>query len=164
MVNARKGGQPVNGGTAMYESMLNFPSSLFGEFERLRRELDDVFGAVGLPTGIRSVAPGSVPAINVGRTAKSVEVYAFVPGMDPARLDVTIERGVLRIAGERPSGIPEDDEKVHVYARERGTGSFMRAVALPDDIDPGHVNATYRDGVLQVSIARRESEQPKRIT
>ena len=148
----------------MYESMLNFPSGLFGEFERLRRELDDVFGAVGLPSSIRSVAPGSVPAVNVGRTSKSVEVYAFVPGMDSSRLDVTIERGVLRIAGERPSGIPEDDEKVTVYARERGTGSFMRAVSLPDDIDPTHVNATYRDGVLQVSIARRESAQPKRIT
>ena len=148
----------------MYESMLNFPSGLFGEFERLRRELDDVFGAVGLPSSIRSVAPGSVPAVNVGRTPKSVEVYVFAPGMDPSKLDVTIERGVLRIAGERASGIPAGDGKVTVYARERGTGSFMRAVSLPDDVDPAHVNATYRDGVLQVSIARRESAQPKRIT
>jgi HSP20 family protein len=40
----------------------------------------------------------------------------------------------------------------------------MRAVSLPDDIDPGQVRATYREGVLQVSIARSESAQPKRIT
>lgn len=147
----------------MYESMLNFPSGLFGEFERLRRELDDVFGVSGLPSSIRSVAPGAVPAINVGRTPGSVEVYAFAPGLDASKIDVTIERGVLRIAGERPSGIPEND-KVHVYSRERGTGTFMRAVSLPDDIDPGQVRASYRDGVLNVSIARHEAAQPKRIS
>ena len=42
-------------------------------------------------------------------------------------------------------------------------GSFARAVSLPDDVDPGKVNASYRDGVLQISIARREAAQPKRI-
>jgi HSP20 family protein len=148
----------------MYESMLNFPSGLFGEFERLRRELDDVFGVSGLPSSIRSVAPGAVPAINVGRTPNSVEVYVFAPGMDPSKIDVTLDRGVLRISGERLSAIPEDSDKVHVYSRERGTGSFMRAVSLPDDIDAGQVRASYRDGVLTVSIARHESAQPKRIT
>jgi HSP20 family protein len=147
----------------MYESMLNFPSSLFGEFERLRRELDDVFGAPGLPSSIRSVAPGTLPAINVGRTPTSVEVYAFAPGLDPSQIDVTLDRGVLRISGERRSAIPEDRSKINVYSRERSTGRFTRAVSLPDDVDPAHVNASYRDGVLQVSIARRESAQPKRI-
>ena len=148
----------------MYESLLNFPNGLFGEFERLRRELDDAFGASGLPSSIRSVAAGSVPAINIGRTPTSVEVYAFAPGIDPAKVDVTIDRGVLRISGERVSDLPADRERLNVYSRERGVGRFSRAVALPDDVDPAHVKATYRDGVLQVSIARREAAQPKRIT
>ena len=68
-----------------------------------------------------------------------------------------------RSAGERASGIPANDPKIHVYSHERGTGSFTRAISLPDDADPARVNASYRDGVLQVSIARRESAQPKRI-
>lgn len=148
----------------MYESILNQPYSLFGPFERLRRELDEVFGVSGLPNSIRSVAPGSFPAINVGRTANSVEIYAFAPGLDAAKIDVTLDRGVLRISGERLSGVPSDDPKVQVYARERGAGSFTRAIALPEDVDPAHVNASYRDGVLQVSVARRESALPKRIT
>jgi len=148
----------------MYESILNQPSSLFGQFERLRRELDDVFGVSGLPTSIRSVAPGTVPAVNVGRTPTSVEIYAFAPGLDASKIDVTLDRGVLRISGERASGIPAEDPKVNVYTRERGTGSFTRAISLPDDVDPTHVNASYHDGVLQVSVARRESAQPKRIT
>lgn len=146
----------------MYESILTQPNSLFGQFERLRRELDDVFGVSGLPTSIRSVAPGTVPAVNVGRTPKSVEIYVFAPGLDASKIEVTLDRGVLRIAGERAPAIPRDD--VHVYARERGTGNFSRAISLPDDIDSGQVSAAYRDGVLQISVARRESEQPKRIT
>lgn len=148
----------------MYESILTHPNHLFGQFERLRRELDDVFGVSGLPTSIRSVAPGTLPAVNVGRTPTSVEIYAFAPGLDASKIEVTLDRGVLRIAGERASGIPTDDPKVQVYTRERGSGSFTRAISLPDDVDPGHVHASYRDGVLQVSIARRESAQPKRIT
>jgi HSP20 family protein len=148
----------------MYESILNQPDSLFGQFERLRRELDDVFGVSGLPGSIRSVAPGTVPAVNVGRTPTSVEIYAFAPGLDASKIEVTLDRGVLRISGERASGIPTDDSRVHVYARERGAGSFTRAISLPDDVDSGQVNASYCDGVLQVSVARRESAQPKRIT
>ena len=148
----------------MYASLLNHPDSLFGQFERLRHELDHVFGVSGLPSSIRSVSPGTLPTINVGRTPTSVEVYVFAPGLDASKIDLSLDRGVLRIAGERASGIAEDDPKVHVYARERGTGSFVRAIALPDDVDPAQVNASYRDGVLQISIARRESAQPKRIT
>jgi HSP20 family protein len=148
----------------MYASLLNQPNSLFGQFERLRRELDDVFGVSGLPSSIRSVTPGTLPAINVGRTPTSVEVYAFAPGLDASRIEVTLDRGVLRIAGERVSGIPANDPKLQVYTRERGAGSFTRAIALPEDVDPAQVSASYKDGVLQVSIARRESAQPQRIT
>ena len=52
---------------------------------------------------------------------------------------------------------------MNVYARERGSGHFARAIALPEDLDPENLKASYRDGVLQVSIARREAAQPKRI-
>jgi HSP20 family protein len=149
----------------MYESLLNYPSSLFGEFDRLRRELDDVFGVSGLPSSIRSVAAGSLPAINIGRTATSLEVYAFAPGLDASKVDVTLDRGVLRISGERASALPDGERgKANVYARERTAGRFTRAIALPDDVDPGQVKAAYKDGVLQISIARRETAQPKRIT
>ncbi len=148
----------------MFASLLNHPSSLFGQFERLRREMDDVFGVSALPSSIRSVTPGTLPAINIGRTPTSVEVYAFAPGLDASKIDVSLDRGVLRIAGERTSGIPADDPTLQVYTRERGAGSFVRTVALPDDVDPAQVNASYRDGVLQISIARRASAQPRRIT
>lgn len=146
----------------MYPSLLSHPNRLFGPFERLRRELDEAFGT--LPGSIRSVAAGSLPQINVGRTPNSLEVYAFAPGLDAAKIEVTVDRGVLHISGERASDIPESQgRRLNVYTRERSIGRFDRAVALPEDADPDHVSAQYRDGVLQVSIARREAAQPKRI-
>ncbi|WKB53143.1 Hsp20/alpha crystallin family protein [Eleftheria terrae] len=148
----------------MYESMLSFPAALFGEFDRLRREMEDVVASPGLPASIRSVAPGSFPAINIGRTPSSVEIYAFAPGIDASSIDLTLDRGVLTMSGERRSPLPEEgQQRPTVYSRERVYGSFRRAVTLPDDIDPTQVQATYRDGVLRVSIARREAAQPKRI-
>ena len=53
----------------MFNSLLTHPNSLFGQFDRLHRELDEILGASGLPTSIRSVATGTLPQINVGRTS-----------------------------------------------------------------------------------------------
>lgn len=148
----------------MFTSLLSHPNSLFGQFDRLQRELEDTFfGLSSLPSSIRSVASGTQPQLNVGRTPQSIEVYAFVPGLDASRIEVTLDRGVLRLAGERVAST-SNTEPQRVYARERATGRFDRTVSLPDDIDPDHVKASYRDGVLQVSIARREAAQPKRIS
>ncbi|MET0334191.1 MAG: Hsp20/alpha crystallin family protein [Rhizobacter sp.] len=112
------------------------------------------------PSATRSVAP----ALNIGRTPKSVEVQTFAPGLDASKIDVTIDRGVLRISGERVSDLPTSDETTSVYTRERRAGRFTRSVALPDDVDATQVTANYRDGVLLVSIARKEAAQPQRIT
>ena len=148
----------------MFDSLLSSPGSVFSEFERLRREMDEMFGGTGLPASIRAVAPGSFPAINVGTTPDSVEIYAFAPGLDASKIDVTVDRGVLTIAGERPAPANDGEERTRAYSRERMFGSFRRTLSLPEDVDSSRVKAAYRDGLLQVSIGRRESAQPKRIT
>jgi HSP20 family protein len=142
---------------------LSYPS-LFTDFDRLTRDMDDLFAWAGMPTSIRSAAPGAFPAINIGNTPNSVEIYLFAPGMDPKAIDVTIDRGVLTVSGERASSTPTDDDKVNVYGNERFAGRFRRAVSLPEDVDPAKCDAKYRDGVLHISLTRRESAQPKRIT
>ncbi len=149
----------------MFDSMMNFPGSLYGQFDRLRRELDDVFGTAGMPSSIRSVALGTFPAINIGTTPRSVEIYAFAPGVDPEKVELTLDRGVLTMSGERSSALPEEgrEQQVSVYGRERVSGRFKRSVSLPEDIDPAQVRASYRNGVLRVSVARREAAQPQRI-
>ena len=147
----------------MFASMTTYPS-LFGDYDRLRHEFDELFGWAGLPTSIRSAAPGAFPAINIGHTPTSVEIYAFAPGIDPKQVDVTIDRGVMTITGERQSALPSEEGKANVYGNERFAGRFRRAISLPEDIDSAKVEANYRDGVLHVSVGRRESALPKRIT
>lgn len=146
----------------MFTSMLSYPG-LFADYDRLSRDLDDMFALAGMPTSIRSAAPGAFPAVNIGNTPTSVEIYAFAPGMDPDKIDVTIDRGVMTISGERPSAVAGEDKKVNVYGNERFAGRFRRAISLPEDVDAAKCDAKYRDGVLHISLARRESALPKRI-
>ena len=111
----------------------------------------------------RLVDPWTVEvALNGGGTAECVEIYAFAPGLNPEKIEANIDRGVLTIAGERDPSLPRDD-KAAVHINERFSGRFRRVVSLPDDIDPDSVTARYRDGVLNLSIRRRESALPRRI-
>jgi HSP20 family protein len=147
----------------MIDTMLSRPQSLFDQLETMQRLLSRSLGAEGAPGGIRSVAYGAFPEINVGRTPASVEVFAFAPGIDTASVEVTIERNVLKISGVRTSAIPARDTKMQLYSNERPEGHFSRAVSLPDDVDPLKVEAKYRDGILRVSVALNVAAQPQRI-
>ena len=147
----------------MLEIMHTRPQGLFDQIDAMQRLLARSLGVDGAPGGIRSVAYGAFPEINVGRTPASVEVFAFAPGIDAASIEVTIERNVLKISGVRNTGIPTRDAKVQLYANERPEGRFSRAVSLPDDVDPLKVRATYRDGILRITVALSAAAQPQRI-
>ncbi|GIX30880.1 MAG: heat-shock protein Hsp20 [Porticoccaceae bacterium] len=137
-----------------------FETDLFAEFEQMRRQLDRLFGDWGLSSGIRTLAAGGWPAVNVGASPKQVDVYLFAPGLDPAKLDVSIQQNVLTVAGERTTEVPESAQ---VYRRERFSGTFRRSIVLPEDVDPDKVTAVYRDGVLRITVERRAEVQPRRI-
>ena len=137
--------------------------SLFPEASWLQQQLEEMFQPAGV-SGIRSLARGAFPAINVGTTADSVEVIAFVPGVDPKEIEITIERGLLTVAGERVSDLSQRQFGTNAYAKERFAGKFRRVVSLPEDADPSKVNAKFRDGILQVTVAKSESSKPRRIS
>ena len=143
----------------LYRSL--FPRDVLSELERLQREMQQ---NLEMSPSIRGISRSGFPAINVGSTPKSVEIYAFAPGVEPASIDVHLEKGVLTIIGERPSLPPPADVQTTTHIVERFSGRFRRVVSLPDDIDPNAVRAKYRDGVLQISIQRLEATQPRRIT
>ena len=145
----------------MYRSL--YSSDLFAEMERLQREMQQSFDTVS--PSIRGFGR-SFPAMNVGNTPTSVEIYAFAPGVDPSKVEINLDRGVLTIEGERRPPIRESGNgngQSTAHIKERFEGRFRRVVSLPDDVDPDGVSASYRDGVLQVSVKRRESAQPRRI-
>jgi HSP20 family protein len=141
--------------------MFRSSADLFAELNRMQSLLDQVFPTPG--SSIRSMAGAAFPVLNIGATPTSVEVQALAPGLDPAKLEITVDRGLLVIAGERKSELPQEGERASVYANERFTGPFRRVVSLPEDADPARVDANYRDGVLRISVAKRESSLPRRI-
>lgn len=147
----------------MYPSLTRFSGDLFADFEGLQRQFDQLFGRGGWPSSIRAASRGAFPAINMGLTDTAVEIYAFAPGLDPAKVDVSVDKGVLTIAGERPGDLPQESDAVNVYAHDRFAGSFRRVVSLPDEVDAGRVEASYRNGVLKIVVPKRDASKPKRV-
>lgn len=147
----------------MYPSLLKISGDLFADFDQLQRQLDELMAPRGWPSSIRAVGRGAFPAINMGSSADAVEIYAFAPGIDPAKLEVSVDKGLLTLSGERTAEAPEQSDKINVYSRERFTGSFRRVISLPDDVDPSRVDAVYRNGVLRITVPKRESSKPRRI-
>ena len=139
----------------------SFDTSLFDEFRSLEAEMDQLFGRGSLPAGIRATRRGTFPPVNVGATPERVDVYLFAAGLDPKSLDISIQQNLLAVSGDRKVPV---DESADYYRQERFDGEFRRVITLPDDVDPDRVDAKYRDGVLQITVQRREAARPRQIT
>jgi HSP20 family protein len=148
----------------MKGSFTRFSSDVFPDFERLLQEhMDAVVRNLGVASGIRAGARGTFPPINIGSTVDAIEVVAFLAGVDPQALQVSIDKGLLILSGERPAAVADAAERKIVYADERFSGKFRRVVSLPDDADPARVEAKYADGCLRVTVMKRESSKPRLI-
>jgi len=134
-------------------------SGLFQELERMQRDMHDAFGSWQRGT-IRSGRAATYPAVNIGATDDSVHVYMLAAGLDISNLDLSIQQNVLTIAGKRE--LPQQAERTY-FARERFEGSFRRVITLPEDVDPEQVDANYRDGVLHITLKRRDVVRSRRI-
>ncbi len=137
-----------------------FPGDIFSEFDRLQRQLQRYTRPA---TSIRGLGRSEFPPLNIGSSPESYEIYVFAPGLDPATIDLTIERGVLNVSGERKKELSDDDKNTAILISERFFGRFHRAISLFEDADPNQVSAKYSDGVLHISIKRHESALSRRI-
>ena len=117
----------------MFGSLSNLEGRLFDELKRVEREIEQLFGRISWPAGIRTLAKGSFPPVNVASTSDQVEVYVFAAGLDPEGLDISIQQNLLTVAGTRGVERPEDAE---YYRQERFDGDFRRVITLPEDVDP----------------------------
>lgn len=155
----------------MYDSFLTLTRARPTDLDGVRADLDAIFGRRASPRAASPVSRGVFPAINLRQTAQAIDIQVFAPGIDASRTEVTLDRGVLTIAGERASDVPtapdqrteRSAEPPSVRSNERYAGRFRRAVTLPDDADPNQVSASYRDGVLHISVQRRVATPPTRI-
>ena len=118
------------------------------------RELDRL--AQGLGTGARA----SVMPIDAYRQGDQLEIHFDLPGVDPASIDLTVERNVLTVSASRSWEPAEGDQ---VLASERLHGTFSRQLFLGDGLDADHIEARYENGVLTVTAPLAESERPRRV-
>jgi len=133
----------------------------FFDVGKTLEEMDRAFGRMGRPLGLRSVPRGTFPAINVYQQNDAVVMTAEVPGVDPARLDLTVLNDSVTLKGQRE----EKDIPAHngMYRRERPQGAFARTVTLPEAINPDSVQAEYVNGVLKVRMEKAESAKVRKI-
>ena len=132
---------------------------------QLQNEINRVFGNVG-DVQTSSATAQWIPAVDVTEYADRFELLIDLPGVEPSTVEITLDNGVLSLAGERRA------EKVATKAQdaplqqrfERQQGSFYRRFILPDTVVAEKVQATGRNGVLAISIAKHAKAQPKRIS
>jgi HSP20 family protein len=129
----------------------------FGDFVELRNRLDEVVREI--TNGERR---GWTPSIDLVREKDRYVLRADVPGIDPEEIKIEVEDGVLTISGEHAE---EKEEKDKDYVRrERRYGSFSRSMTLPKGVEPDDIDATCKDGVLEVVVPAPKQEQKRAVT
>jgi len=138
--------------------MLRRYYSPFREFERLQREMNQLFD-----TSRESVfrrAPG-YPAMNIWVADDDAILTAELPGIDLENVDISVAGETLTLSGEyKPEDLPEGAK---VHRQERAYGSFSRSFQLPFLVDANGVEASYARGILEIKLPRAEADKPKKI-
>ncbi len=138
---------------------------IFSDFNRIKDELDTLFGSERPLSNIRSVPRGTFPAINIVEHKDGLNLKVYVPGVDPKSIDLNFIDNAFSIKGERNTCVVDGKniEPERYHRRERFIGPFSRIISLPDGLDPDKINASYKDGVLDISILKKEEKKPKQI-
>jgi len=134
---------------------------------RVREEMEDLFERFFRnPFGALSDRPfgrlGWAPQVDLAESADDVAVKVELPGVDPKEVQIEVSGNMLSIRGEKRE--EKEEKKRDVHYVERSFGSFHRSVQLPNSVDSEKVDATFKDGVLTVRLAKRPEAKPKRIT
>jgi HSP20 family protein len=136
-------------------------------FAQFRREMDSMFeGMLGdwsRPMNLLDRRLGSwMPQIDVSETAKEIRVAAELPGMEEKDLEVSFLDGALTIKGEKNE--EHEEEKGDVHRSEREYGMFERTIPLPAEVDVDKVKATFKKGVLKITLPKtREAQSNRRL-
>ena len=98
-----------------------------------------------------------MPAVDVSETDKAYEITTELPGMDEKSVDVKLANGMLTLRGEKQD--TKEESKKDYYMRERSFGSFERTFAVPDDVDTDKIEASFKNGVLSVTLPKSAEAQ-----
>jgi HSP20 family protein len=101
------------------------------------------------------------PAVDIYETENELVLQADLPGVDINNIDVRVENQTLTIAGERT--FRKDDADRGYHRIERNYGSFVRSFAVPNSFDTDKINAGYQNGVLTVTLPKKEAAKPRQV-
>ena len=136
--------------------------AITADFKDLQQQLNrflEPFGRVA-PDEDRTAGTW-VPAVDVAETQEKILVRAEVPGMTQGDIQIEFENGTLTLKGERK--LDKTVEGLTYHRVERTYGAFNRSFTLPRTVDPEKISASYRDGVLEIEIPKKEEAKPKQI-
>ncbi|MDY6955137.1 MAG: Hsp20/alpha crystallin family protein [Thermodesulfobacteriota bacterium] len=125
-----------------------------------RSFLHSFFEDFGMPS-LLTEERGFTPAFDISETENELIVTAEIPGMDKEDIDIHLSEGVLTIKGEKRH--EKEDKKEDYHCIERSYGSFTRSIGLPFDVETDKVDATYKDGVLKLTLPKSERAKLKKI-
>ncbi len=131
------------------------------ELSSLQNEINNLFKANNNPSSTGLFDRNFSPSMDVVETEGSLTLICELPGMDEKEIDVSIAANVLTIKGEK-KGLSED-KKGKYYKRETWSGSFQRTLSLPADVDSSDVVAHLEDGLLRVTLPKKEEAKPRQI-
>ncbi len=132
-----------------------------GPLATLRDEMSELFEPIWSDEGDGWGTQMLAPPIDLSETDATIQARPDLPGVEPKEIDIQVSGNQLTIAGERKE---EKEEKGELYHRiERRCGRFSRSVSLPCSVDEDKIDATYRDGVLSITLPKTEAAKAKKI-
>ena len=132
--------------------------SVWRELNQIQRDMNRVFDGY---SPVRTRTAPSYPALNIWSSEEGLVVNAEVPGIDVKDIDISVVGETLTLSGACKSEDLEEGSRYH--RQERGSGKFNRSVELPFPVDIDKVEATFKNGVLHISLPRSEADKPKKI-
>jgi len=128
--------------------------------EEMNRLFDDFF--TGWPERRKGLTEGDwAPSVDIAETENDVLVTAELPGIKQEEVDITITDDVLTLKGEKKE--EKEIKKENYHRIERSYGSFQRSINLPTGVQGDKAKASYKDGILRISIPKAEEAKPKQI-
>ncbi len=127
----------------------------------IQENINRIFGNYLSTKGAQAKVLGWMPPVDITESENEYVIKADIPGMKKEDIKISLENNTLSITGERKE---EKEEKNKNYIKkEKSYGSFMRSFALPHTVDAKGIKATYKEGVLTVTVPKSEEAKPKEI-
>lgn len=151
--------------------MGTWPFDFISGMERMRREMDQFLGEFGasdwtFPFSRTSFLPGRAargyPLLNLREDGENIYVDALAPGVDPDSLNVSVTQDQLVVSGEKIDHLSAVQDSA-IHRSERSAGQFTRALTLPSGVESAKVAATYKDGLLKITLPKTEAAKPRQV-